>query len=377
MSSQIRQRQPSQLQEQGVSVVCPTDSQFQATNQNGQDMPLTPPPSEVTLSPVSAVSEIAEDPALENTEHTTGGHTSVPPIKRDAASEKSKKGQPLNDSKRQAELRMMGQEGLTDNLPSEIDVDEENQQIPSNDLDTTTSWKDVFQACCCHSKMEWMNISLGILILLFFLYFFLVGLELLSSSFRVVGGCTAESILGSDTNPLSSVMIGIIVTALLQSSSTTTAIIVSLVGGGLDVKSAIYLVMGANIGTAVTGLFVSIAHMGDKDELQRAFAGSSVVWVFKVHIERCRLFVIVHFVRICFSFVYSLSDILPSFIYAIIPGPNGGHFISPRNCFQLLISFDQKYATFGRGRGRKVGGSDKKDRISIWKPIHYCEQRHD
>jgi hypothetical protein len=204
-------------------------------------MPLTPPPSEVTLSPVSAVSEIAEDPALENTEHTTGGHTSVPPIKRDAASEKSKKGQPLNDSKRQAELRMMGQEGLTDDLPSEIVIDEENQQIPSNNVDTTT-WKDVFQACCCHSKMEWMNISLGILILLFFLYFFLVGLELLSSSFRVVGGCTAESILGSDTNPLSSVMIGIIVTSLLQSSSTTTAIIVSLVGGGLNVKSAIYLV---------------------------------------------------------------------------------------------------------------------------------------
>eukprot|EP00978_Attheya_sp_CCMP212_P028177 scaffold96571_cov49-Attheya_sp.AAC.1 len=311
MSSQIRQRQPSQLREQGVSVACPTDSQLQATNQNGQDMPLTPPPSEVTLSPASAVSEIAEDPALENTEHTTGGHTSVPPIIRDVASENSEKGQPLNDSKRQAELRMMGQEGLTDDLPSEIDVDEENQQIPSNDLDTTTSWKDVFQACCCHSKMEWMNISLGILILLFFLYFFLVGLELLSSSFRVVGGCTAESILGSDTNPLSSVMIGVIVTALLQSSSTTTAIIVSLVGGGLDVKSAIYLVskyqpcihkkqsiariyssnikalslgfqVGANIGTAVTGLFVSIAHMGDKDELQRAFSGSSVVWVFKV-----------------------------------------------------------------------------------------------
>jgi hypothetical protein len=162
-------------------------------------------------------------------------------MKREIASESSKIGQPLNDSKRQAKLRMMGQEGLTDDLPSEIVIDEENQQIPSNNVDTTT-WKDVFQACCCHSKMEWMNISLGILILLFFLYFFLVGLELLSSSFRVVGGCTAESILGSDTNPLSSVMIGIIVTSLLQSSSTTTAIIVSLVGGGLNVKSAIYLV---------------------------------------------------------------------------------------------------------------------------------------
>ena len=47
---------------------------------------------------------------------------------------------------------------------------------------------------------------------------------------------------GTQTNPLASVLIGIIVTAFLQSSGTTTAIIVSLVSGGLDVKQAIYMV---------------------------------------------------------------------------------------------------------------------------------------
>mmetsp|Transcript_26035 Transcript_26035/g.49385 ORF Transcript_26035/g.49385 Transcript_26035/m.49385 type:complete len:560 (+) Transcript_26035:958-2637(+) len=93
-------------------------------------------------------------------------------------------------------------------------------------------------------------------------------------------GCTAGTLLGSDTNPLASLLIGIIATALLQSSSTTTAIVVSLVSGGLDVDQGIYIVMGANIGTSVTSMLVSLAHTRDGDELERAFAGSSLYWAF-------------------------------------------------------------------------------------------------
>jgi hypothetical protein len=143
------------------------------------------------------------------------------------------------------------------------------------------SWGDVFRACCCHTRTEWLRISVFLLALLACLYFFLFGLDLLGTSFRVVGGCTAASLLGSDTNPMASVMIGIIATALLQSSSTTTSIIVSLVSGGLDVQQGIYMVMGANVGTSITSMLVSLTHMGDGDELERAFAASSVGLCFK------------------------------------------------------------------------------------------------
>ena len=107
-------------------------------------------------------------------------------------------------------------------------------------------------------------------------------MQLLGTSFKVVGGCTAGSLLSSDTNPVAALCIGIIATAILQSSSTTTAIIVSLVSGGLDVKQAIYLVMGANVGTSVTSMIVSLAHMGDGAELERAFSGASLLLVFNV-----------------------------------------------------------------------------------------------
>jgi len=72
-------------------------------------------------------------------------------------------------------------------------------------------------------------------------------------------------------------MVGILATVLIQSSSSSTSIVVSLVGAGsVTVKSGIYMVMGANIGTSVTNTIVAMGHLGDGDELERAFAGATV-----------------------------------------------------------------------------------------------------
>lgn len=138
------------------------------------------------------------------------------------------------------------------------------------------TWGEVFSSCCVHSPGQWGMILVNVTLLLFFLYFFLLGLELLGSSAKVIGGCTAGSLFGDDTNPIGGLMIGILATVLLQSSSTTTSIIVGLVGGGLEVKTAIYMIMGANIGTSVTNTIVAMGQMGDGDQLERAFAGATV-----------------------------------------------------------------------------------------------------
>ena len=112
---------------------------------------------------------------------------------------------------------------------------------------------------------------------LFFLYFFLLGLDLLGSSAKVLGGCTAGALFGDESNPVAGLMIGILCTVLIQSSSSTTSIIVSLVGAGsVSTKAGIYMVMGANIGTSVTNTIVAMGHLGDGDELERAFAGATV-----------------------------------------------------------------------------------------------------
>jgi len=139
------------------------------------------------------------------------------------------------------------------------------------------SWGEVCRTCCIHTPQEWAFIFLGITMVCFFLYFFLVGLALLGTAAKVMGGCTAGALFGDDTNPVAGLMVGILCTVLVQSSSSTTSIIVSLVGAGsVTVKSGIFMIMGANIGTSVTNTIVAMGHLGDGDELERAFAGATV-----------------------------------------------------------------------------------------------------
>jgi sodium-dependent phosphate cotransporter len=159
---------------------------------------------------------------------------------------------------------------------------------PAFDMDAT--WAEVCTACCVHSPEEWGVAFLGLLAVLFFLYFFLFGLELLGSGAKVMGGCSAGELFGDETNPIAGLMIGILATVLLQSSSTTTSIIVSLVGAdSVSVKQGIYMIMGANIGTSVTNTIVAIGHMGDGDQLERAFAGATVHDMFNFLSVACLL----------------------------------------------------------------------------------------
>jgi len=138
------------------------------------------------------------------------------------------------------------------------------------------TWSEVCTACCVHTPQEWGWIAVGVLGIVFFLYFFLFGLELLGSGAKVMSGCKAGEMFGDETNPIAGLMIGILATVLLQSSSTTTSIIVSLTGSAISVQQGIYMIMGANIGTSVTNTIVAMGQMGDGDQLERAFAGATV-----------------------------------------------------------------------------------------------------
>eukprot|EP00980_Cylindrotheca_fusiformis_P024272 scaffold11698_cov138-Cylindrotheca_fusiformis.AAC.5 len=146
---------------------------------------------------------------------------------------------------------------------------------PAYEMDAT--WGDVFKACCVRSPAEWGKFVLALALVLFFLYFFLLGLDLLGSGAKTMGGCAAGELFGDDMNPIAGLMVGIVATVLLQSSSTTTSIIVSLVGAHtVSVNQGIFMIMGANIGTSVTNTIVAMGHLGDGDQLERAFAGATV-----------------------------------------------------------------------------------------------------
>ena len=127
----------------------------------------------------------------------------------------------------------------------------EEKTVEDVEIPVEATWGEVAQACCVHSPKEWGLIFIGVCLVLFFLYFFLFGLDLLGSGAKVMGGCSAGELFGDDVNPIAGLMIGILATVFLQSSSTTTSIVVSLVGAGsVSVNQGIYMIMGANIGTS-------------------------------------------------------------------------------------------------------------------------------
>ncbi|XP_053556858.1 sodium-dependent phosphate transport protein 2B [Bombina bombina] len=134
-----------------------------------------------------------------------------------------------------------------------------------------------------NTKQRILSVLKGIaklIMLLGLLYFFVCSLDILSSAFQLVGGKAAGDIFKNHsvlTNPVAGLVIGVLVTVLVQSSSTSTSIVVSMVSSGiLTVRTAIPIIMGANIGTSVTNTIVALMQSGDRNEFRRAFAGATV-----------------------------------------------------------------------------------------------------
>ena len=106
---------------------------------------------------------------------------------------------------------------------------------------------------------------------------FLVAIQCMGGSIKLLGKETSESLFQGIANPFSALAVGILATVLVQSSSTTTSMIVALVGSGeLDVHQAVPMIMGANIGTTVTNTLVSIGHVRQSAAFRRAFAAATV-----------------------------------------------------------------------------------------------------
>ena len=119
--------------------------------------------------------------------------------------------------------------------------------------------------------------------LLLVLFMFLVALNLMSGSFKLFGKGFAEDLVNMTANPFLSLFVGMLATAIIQSSSTSTTLIVALVASGeLSLVGAVPMIMGANIGTSVTSTIVSLGHITNRNEYQRAVAGASVHDFFNI-----------------------------------------------------------------------------------------------
>ena len=79
---------------------------------------------------------------------------------------------------------------------------------------------------------------------------FLYGMQMMSNGLEAAAGNKMKSILEKLTsNRIKGVLVGAVITAVIQSSSATTVMVVGFVNSGLmTLQQAVWIIMGANIG---------------------------------------------------------------------------------------------------------------------------------
>ena len=89
---------------------------------------------------------------------------------------------------------------------------------------------------------------------------FLYGMQMMSSGLEAAAGDRMKEILEKLTsNRFLGVLVGAAITAVIQSSSATTVMTVGFVNAGMmSLTQAVWIIMGANIGTTITGQLIAL-----------------------------------------------------------------------------------------------------------------------
>lgn len=128
-------------------------------------------------------------------------------------------------------------------------------------------------------RLAWLP---RLVVFVLMLYVFLAAIELFGHAFKFFGKAQADALFQGLKNPFAGLAVGILATVLVQSSSATTSAVVVAVGAGLDLKIAVPIIMGANVGTSITNTLVSLGHVTQDNAFRRAFAGATVHDMFNL-----------------------------------------------------------------------------------------------
>ncbi len=114
-----------------------------------------------------------------------------------------------------------------------------------------------------------MDIVFKILMLVSGLALFLFGMDTMGDSLQRSAGSRLKVMLGKMTsNPFKGFLLGLTVTAIIQSSSATTVMVVGFVNSGtLTLTQAVGVILGAELGTAVTAWLTGLSGVGAGENL--------------------------------------------------------------------------------------------------------------
>ena len=107
---------------------------------------------------------------------------------------------------------------------------------------------------------------------------FLFGMSMMGDGLKRVAGNKLELVLYKLTStPLKGILLGTAVTAIIQSSSATTVMVVGFVNSGMmKVAQAIGIIMGANIGTSVTGWILCLSYIDGSSGIAQLLSTATI-----------------------------------------------------------------------------------------------------
>ena len=129
-----------------------------------------------------------------------------------------------------------------------------------------------------------MNIFSMILSLLCGVALFLYGMQLMGDGLKSVAGNKLETLLYKLTNtPVKGILLGTIVTSVIQSSSATSVMVIGFVNSGMmQLRQAIAIVFGANIGTSVTGWILCLSYIDGSNGIAKILSSSTIAAVVAI-----------------------------------------------------------------------------------------------
>jgi len=89
---------------------------------------------------------------------------------------------------------------------------------------------------------------------------FLLGIEFMGEGLKKIAGSKLKDLIDKFTaTPIKGILIGMIITVLIQSSSATTALVIGLISAGImTLRQGFGVIMGANIGTTITAFLIGL-----------------------------------------------------------------------------------------------------------------------
>ncbi|MGA1820567.1 MAG: Na/Pi symporter, partial [Thermoplasmatota archaeon] len=153
-------------------------------------------------------------------------------------------------------------------IPGRVKRKDEGNDLSDNNGNPRKNGKFLDQI----GQNQWFNL------LLFFvaIYFFIIGIKLMGSGLKGTGSDFSKSLI-QETSPFVGLAIGIFATAVVQSSSATTSMVVAWIAASDHPEEifpyAIPIIIGANIGTSVTNVLVSLGHIRHPPSFRKAFSG--------------------------------------------------------------------------------------------------------